>query len=253
MQASNPSSSTTYRHFRVAAGNADDPAALELGELTHDRADRADAAATTRVSPAFGWPMFSSPVQAVMPGIPSTPSAVVMGVRWDRACGRLARRRAHAPANRCTLRRCRRPENPDLGRFDSANGATAHHLANLDRRSIRGTGAHPACACKGPATDRTSRRSICPGPGSGRHVSTSRKSDSVGSPCGARRQDDLTIHTIGHQRVLSGRRIAISQQSRRAAASATIGPDCSTAGRGKPSLRSFRGEPVHNHNCRRGG
>ena len=37
------------------------------------------AAATTTVSPAFGCPMLSRPQYAVMPGMPSTPSAVEAG------------------------------------------------------------------------------------------------------------------------------------------------------------------------------
>ncbi len=34
------------------------------------------AAATATVFPGFGWPMLSRPQYAVMPGMPSTPSAV---------------------------------------------------------------------------------------------------------------------------------------------------------------------------------
>ena len=41
-----------------------------------------DAAATTTVSPGFGWPMSSSPTYAVMPGMPSTPSAVEIGATF---------------------------------------------------------------------------------------------------------------------------------------------------------------------------
>ena len=40
-----------------------------------------EAAATTSVSPGLGWPMFIRPVHAVIPGIPSTPSAVVTGAK----------------------------------------------------------------------------------------------------------------------------------------------------------------------------
>ena len=32
-----------------------------------------EAALTTTVSPAFGWPISSSPTHAVSPGMPSTP------------------------------------------------------------------------------------------------------------------------------------------------------------------------------------
>ena len=37
------------------------------------------AAATTTVSPGCGLPMISKPAQAVNPGMPSAPSAVVIG------------------------------------------------------------------------------------------------------------------------------------------------------------------------------
>ena len=40
-----------------------------------------EAAATTTVSPRFGWPISFSPDHAVKPGMPSTPSAEESGAR----------------------------------------------------------------------------------------------------------------------------------------------------------------------------
>ena len=44
MAASKPSSSTTWRHFSLAAGDAHDAAALELGDLADEPADGAGGA-----------------------------------------------------------------------------------------------------------------------------------------------------------------------------------------------------------------
>ena len=62
-----------------AAGDADGAAAFQLGDLPDTEPTAPEAAETTTVSPGLGWPMSSSPAYAVMPGMPSTPSAVESG------------------------------------------------------------------------------------------------------------------------------------------------------------------------------
>jgi hypothetical protein len=48
-----------------------------------------EAAATTTVSPALGWPMSLNPIYAVIPGMPSTPKAVEIGASAGSSFNRL--------------------------------------------------------------------------------------------------------------------------------------------------------------------
>ena len=68
--------------FLLAAGDADRPAALESWRAgPRPSRPRPRPRRPRRSRRPSGWPMFIRPVQAVIPGIPSTPSAVVMGAR----------------------------------------------------------------------------------------------------------------------------------------------------------------------------
>ena len=91
------------------------------------------AAETTTVSPAFGTPIWPSPIQAVMPGIPAAPSQTVSGRRGSgsfmRPCPSETReslpaQRARGPVALGEFRVPRRDDRPD--------GAADHHLAQLD-------------------------------------------------------------------------------------------------------------------------
>jgi hypothetical protein len=57
-----------------------------------------DAAETTTVSPALGWPMSSRPLQAVSPGMPSTPRLLDSG---GSSAGTLNSRAGSTAEKRC--------------------------------------------------------------------------------------------------------------------------------------------------------
>src|SRR5579872_6629394 len=63
----------------VAAGDSDDATFLDLCDLADHGPGAPDAADTTTVSPARGRPMSRRPTYPVIPGMPSTPTAVEIG------------------------------------------------------------------------------------------------------------------------------------------------------------------------------
>jgi hypothetical protein len=73
MQASKPSSATAYVHFSgpPAMPTARQPRAFASAPKALPTAPV--AALTTRVWPALGWMIFTSPYQAVTPGMPTAP------------------------------------------------------------------------------------------------------------------------------------------------------------------------------------
>src|SRR5215469_11185769 len=78
MHALKPSWLCTNSHFSLppAIPSTGHPLILAICPTTEPTAP---AAAATTVSPGLGRAMFSRPVQAVIPSIPSAPSAQVMG------------------------------------------------------------------------------------------------------------------------------------------------------------------------------
>src|SRR5689334_12372902 len=80
--ASNPSSRTTYSHLSLdpATPTARQPRIFASWPTAEPTAPA--AAETTTVSPGFGCPRSYSPTYAVMPGMPSTPSAVDSGAAF---------------------------------------------------------------------------------------------------------------------------------------------------------------------------
>ena len=96
-----------------------------------------DAAETTTVSPAFGWPMSSSPTQAVSPGMPSTPSEAESGasagsIRISRAAGTREKRCQPIAAEHRVARR----EAGRAGGHHLARRLPLHHRADLDRLGV---------------------------------------------------------------------------------------------------------------------
>src|ERR1700722_17058051 len=79
MQASKPSSWVTKRHFSAlpAIPTALQPLIFPICPTTDPTAP--EAAATTIVSPGLGLPTSGRPTNAVIPGLPTTPSAVETG------------------------------------------------------------------------------------------------------------------------------------------------------------------------------
>src|ERR1700759_1796239 len=79
MHSSKPRSFLTKSHLSLppAMPTARAPLILAIWPTADPTAP--DAAATTTVSPGCGLPISSSPVYAVMPGMPSTPTAVETG------------------------------------------------------------------------------------------------------------------------------------------------------------------------------
>src|SRR5262249_42194497 len=62
--------------FLWSSGDADGVGTLNPGDWPTTEPTAPEAAATTTVSPAAGLPISRSPMYAVIPGIPRTPSAV---------------------------------------------------------------------------------------------------------------------------------------------------------------------------------
>ena len=80
--------------FRRPAGDADDAAAARSCAICPTTWPTApEAAETTTVSPALGWPISSSPTQAVSPGMPSTPRLADSGASFAGRPGTAARPR----------------------------------------------------------------------------------------------------------------------------------------------------------------
>ena len=144
MQASNPSVSFTKAHFFGAAGDADRAASRDLGELTHDLADRAGSGRYHH-----GLAGLRLPRHRRARNRPSCPACRARRWPW---------RSAQATRSTLRMRRARAdgillPAEPVLDdvadleagmvRFhDLADSAAGHHLADADRRRVGSGVAH---------------------------------------------------------------------------------------------------------------